>query len=139
MSANRVPRATVHRPVSGRVRVHMKYQENNRDLLRGAGPGARPAWEPPFWTVSRTAFDTVVRVLVRKYGCVAAITDGRVGNKCDTRCREARGDDCICSCAGTQHGIHHLGDNERVVGETTIVDMTIARWRRVICRSDLER
>jgi hypothetical protein len=116
--------------------VRMPYQEGNRDLLRGAGPGARPKWERPFWTVSRTAFGEVVRILVHKYGCVEVITDGGVGNKCDTRCREARGDDCICSCAGTQHGIHHLGPKERVVGETTIIDTTIVRWRRVTCSPD---
>lgn len=111
----------------------MPYRHGIRGLLREAGPGTRPAWEPPSWTVSRTALAAVVDLLAREYGCVEVITDGGVANKCDVRCRDARGDDCICSCAGTQHGVGGPGAGEIVVGETTIVDTTIARWRRVVC------
>ena len=114
----------------------MPYRAGTRDLLREAGPGTRPAWERPVWTVSRTALTAVVHVLAEAYGCIELITDGGLANKCDTRCREALGDDCVCSCAGTQHGIAHLGPREIVVGETTIVDTTISRWRRVVCRDE---
>jgi hypothetical protein len=41
--------------------------------------------------------------------------------KCDTRCREAEGAECVCSCGGQYHG----GDNTytrgwRLVGTTTL-------------------
>lgn len=125
---------SVHRPIRGRVRVRFDYRSDSRDFLRQAGPGTRPEWERPYWTVSRTAFASVVDLLLDEYGVVEVTSDGGIGNRCDTRCREATGDDCVCSCAGTQHGIAFLSERERVVGETTIVDTTIARWRRLLTR-----
>lgn len=115
--------------------MRMPFRPGNRDLLREAGEGARPAWERPVWTVSRRVFSAVVGILVEEFGCVEVITDGGLANKCDTRCRAARGDDCVCSCAGTQHGGGQLSAGEIVVAETTIVDTTTTRWRRVLCRS----
>ena len=125
---------SIHRPVRGRIQVRFPYRSDSRDFLRGAGRGTRPEWERPYWTVSRAAFASVVDLLLDEYHVVEVTTDGGVGNRCDTRCREATGDDCVCACAGTQHGIALLGPRERVVGETTIVDTTIARWRRVLRR-----
>ena|SRR5260221_6653236 len=125
---------SVHRPIRGRVRVRFDFRDDSRSFLREAGLGTRPEWERPYWTVSRAAFSSVVDLLLNEYGIVEVTTDGGVGNRCDTRCREATGDDCVCSCAGTQHGIGFLSAGERVVGETTIVDTTIVRWRRVMRR-----
>jgi hypothetical protein len=76
----------------------------------------------------------VVDHLLETFGVLEVITDGSSGNRCDTRCREAVGDECVCSCAGSQHGSSTLAAGERVVGETTIVDTNITRWRRVLRR-----
>jgi hypothetical protein len=128
-------RVAVYRPLSGRVVVHLPYREGNRDFLREAGPGVRPGWDvvSRHWTVSRSAFMAIVDLLREEFGLVEVITDGSSTERCDTRCREATGDDCVCSCAGSQHGLQTLTHGERVVGETTIVGTT-SRWRRVVVR-----
>ncbi len=127
-------RVSVYRPIRGRVEVRFPYRPDSRDLLREAGPGTRPQWDGRCWTVSRTSLATLVEHLLNEYRVLEIITDGGIGNRCDTRCREAVGDDCVCSCAGSQHGIAWLGANELVVGESTIVDTTVVRWRRVLQR-----
>lgn len=49
------------------------------------------------------------------------MTDSRVSQstKCDTRCVEAEGDDCVCSCGGMNHKGSDIGYYQ--VGETTLV------------------
>jgi hypothetical protein len=84
--------------------------------------------------VSRSALASVVELLLNEYGLIEVATDGSTGNRCDTRCREAIGDECVCACAGRMHGAAYLGPTERVVGETTVVDTAISRWRRVLVR-----
>lgn len=42
--------------------------------------------------------------------------------RCDTRCQQARGDDCVCQCAGQHHGGADYQRNWIQVGDTTLVD-----------------
>lgn len=113
----------------------MPYQLDNRDFLRDAGPGTRPEWDSTqrLWTVSRAALSSVIEQLLTVYPVVEVITDGSTANRCDTRCREATGSECVCQCAGSMHGSKWIAPNERIVGETTVVG-GVSRWRRVIHR-----
>jgi hypothetical protein len=90
-------------------------------IARFTGTNGTPALTPPL------AYE----------GPVGTSTSGPTPEDAVERCREARGDDSLCSCAGTQPGIAYLGPREIVVGETTVVDTTIWRWRRVVCRDAL--
>jgi hypothetical protein len=131
--------ATLYRPVDGRVLVWIPWdrRRSNRELLNSAGRGTNAEWDKEHgrWTVSRTAFARVLDALLDEFAKVKVVTDGRAGNRCDTRCREALGDECICQCAGRYHGSRFVASGERIVGETTIVGGgDLSRWTRIETR-----
>ncbi len=135
--------ATLYRPVDGRVLVWMPFERrrNNRELLNSAGRGTNAEWdkENRRWTVSRTAFTRVLDALLEEFGTVNVVTDGRARNRCDIRCREAVGDECVCECAGRYHGSKFVASNEQIVGETTIVgEGEFTRWTRIEARGRSE-
>ena len=109
-------------------------RKTNRALLNSAGRGTNPEWdaEGHRWTVSRAAFGRVLAALLHEFPAVKVVTDGRTRNRCDIRCREAIGDECICQCAGRYHGSRLIAAGERIVGETTIVGQgELSRWTRI--------
>lgn len=111
------PGMTVHRPVKGKLRVKMPYRPGNRRHLLNAGCRGSE-WTGTHWLVSRSRLHDLVHYLTWNFGDVEVIIDGYSTQKCDTRCVEAKGDDCVCSCAGANH---KGGGNWVQVGETTLI------------------
>jgi hypothetical protein len=56
------------------------------------------------WLVARPHFRRVVEALALRYGTVDVYVDHTVRSACGKLCREAEGDDCMCSCLGDNHG-----------------------------------
>ena len=79
--------------------------------------GTAPAWHPD----TTGHFLPLIEALKTRFGQVRVITVHCDTEKCDTRCREAEGAECVCSCGGQYHG----GDNTytrgwRLVGTTAL-------------------
>lgn len=117
---------TVYRPVKGRLRVVAPYVQGRptRRLLKGAGCRTIE-WRKPHWLVARGRLHDVVAVL-SQFWDVDVYVEGYATQKCDTRCVEAQGDECVCSCAGANHqGAAGWGWEQ--VGETTLINTEITR------------
>ena len=98
----------VRRPAQGRLEVHIPWREggNRRVIKRICGPLTRPQWDGDRkrWMIAWAHFTPLIGALKAEYGQVRVITAHCDAEKCDTRCQEARGDDCVCSCGGRFHG-----------------------------------
>jgi hypothetical protein len=56
--------------------------------------------------------------------------------QCDTRCRDAHGDDCVCQCTGENHGGTDYQRDWIQVGQTTLIALNPrTRRRHVIVRA----
>lgn len=99
-----------------------------------AHPGANRAWLRDHlgsriqaeyasgrWTVARPHLRTVVTGLAERFGAVDVYLDYLEQQKCDTRCVDARGDDCVCQCGGENHGGSDYQRDWIHVGETTLI------------------
>lgn len=75
--------------------------------------------------------DIVRAALLEDIGSVEVWQDYAATEQCDTRCREALGSSCECSCTGIHHGEQRLRPLERIVGTTTIVQTDYRRVRRL--------
>lgn len=73
------------------------------------------------WAIARPHLQHLVDGLVDRFGHVDVVLDFRTAERCDTRCRDARGDECTCSCLGENHGGAAYWRNWIEVGETTLV------------------
>lgn len=85
----------------------MPNARGNREWLRDVcGPGTRPDWDKPTrtWRVARPHFRKVISALVARHGVIAVCVDIVVTRACGSWCRDARGDECDCSCLGENHG-----------------------------------
>lgn len=120
-------RAMVYRS-HGRDRlwVRMPYASGNRAWIHEiCGSRTRPEWEAQptsAWRIARPHFRRVVDALVERFGEVDVYVDISARDRCDTRCRDAEGDDCSCSCLGDNHGGAAYWKNWIEVGETTLVE-----------------
>ncbi|MFY1673674.1 hypothetical protein ACN27G_27570 [Plantactinospora sp. WMMB334] len=115
----------IYRPMQpDRLRLGMPYHRNNRSWLKSVlGDRIQPTWvkNPGYWTLARSHFTPLVDALLERFGVVFASVEFSTTQKCDTRCREALGDDCECSCLGERHGGGLWGDGWVQVGETTLL------------------
>jgi hypothetical protein len=139
-----------HSNVSSKAFVKVPWQAGNLnrraigDAIRYRGGDRRVGtratggvdYAAPFFVFAKRGKDgdyvrRVIDALVEDMGSVEVWQDYSVTEKCDMRCREARGDWCECSCTGLHHGEDHLGPLERIVGETTIVSTEYKRTMRL--------
>lgn len=105
----------------------------NRLLPKRANLGMEPGW---VWTFNRTHASAVMESVAEEFGTVEVFADYNSMTKCDRRCREARGEDCECSCLGLQHGGGMLMAGwEILVGENTVLSGDRVRTRRVLRRA----
>lgn len=81
------------------------------------------------WHVPRIEKSLLVSTLLEDFGDVKfrlplSITISTT-TQCDTRCREAEKDECVCSCGGQYHGDNSLLDSIRrkefIVADTVII------------------
>ena len=113
-------KALVWQPHEGRLHVRVPYMLGRRSWFKSLR--IRAEWDGKSWLVNRAKFATVLDVLLDDYGTVMVIRDGYRRTICDTRCREALGPECVCSCAGEHHGEGTVGKRAVVIGETTIIE-----------------
>ncbi len=106
MNAQDIPE--VRRPAEGRLRVYIPWRDGgNRKLIKSVcGARSRPEWDGQArrWLIARAHFMPLIEALKARFGQVRVITAHCDTEKCDIRCQEARGDDCVCSCGGSFHG-----------------------------------
>jgi hypothetical protein len=126
----------------GRVWVWLPYQEGNRSWLKESlGRRIRPEWnkEARRWEIARNHFRPLVVALAEKFGAVDVYLEFSTTERCGTRCHEAVGDDCTCSCLGLNHaGAAYMGDWLQV-GETTLARPGVKRVRLLVRRENVQR
>jgi hypothetical protein len=105
-------------------------------MLRNLFPGVQIEYDKDdsSWRINRQRFFEVARELAHHYGKAGVAAQFKATQKCDTRCREASGEECVCSCGYQYHGLENFGfmDGWILVGETTLVkyseDIIEKRW-----------
>lgn len=112
-------------PVRGRACIDMPYRADNRAWLKTVcGRLTRPEWNKTTgrWEVARNHAIDLLEPLTERFGVLDLVRYGAARVKCDTRCWDATGQDCTCSCAGVNHG----GGNDLAdwiqVGDTTLIE-----------------
>lgn len=125
----------VWRPVEGRIIVRMPYAKGNRAWLHDTlGARIRPEWDKPnqCWWVARHHFGAVVEAMARKLGRIDVYLEFRGLDRCDTRCKRARGRECDCQCLGKHHGVGGITHGWKMVGDTTEVKSTGLKTRHIV-------
>lgn len=107
----------------------MPYAPDNRKWLKRTLDSRIPVdWVDGAWEVARHHLWTVVEALADRFGEVEAILDFRTTERCDIRCVEAVGDECVCACAGMDHGgLSDVMKDWMEVGDTTLISTDIKR------------
>ncbi len=132
----------VERPLTGRLRLwRLPYQDgSNRGWLKDQlGDRIRPDWvqgHPGHWEIARTHLLPLLEALVGRYGQVEVWLEFSLTQKCDKRCRDAVGEECVCSCLGTNHG-GIWGRRWFEVGDTTLISPEVQRVRGVVTAETL--
>lgn len=103
--------ASIVRPVSGKLRIELPYQPAgaNYDLLkRVCGERTRPKWAGRYFVVARQHLAKLIERLPNELGTdVKLIMHGATQTLCVSACWAANPAtywECVCSCAGTNHG-----------------------------------
>lgn len=138
--------ASVVRPISGRIEVRVPYREGRRHWFKQiCGKRTRPDWMGDHWKVARIYYALIVNALVHEYGKVDVYEDHDKTQKCDTRCQNAWGDDCVCSCLGQNHGIgagaegdYFFKNKWLLVGETMLIQHITSRAHYVVTPGDFK-
>lgn len=108
--------AQIVRPVRGRVQVRLPYRPHgaNYNLLHDiCGEQTRPKWrsERGVFEVAREHLGKLIDELPNAIGRpVEVVLHGVTQTKCVSACWAARIDtrwECVCSCAGANHGSGH--------------------------------
>jgi hypothetical protein len=115
-------------PYSGGTnRAWLQAELGRRIDLRYVGEGQ--------WEITRPHLRTLVEACAARFGELEVVLDFRTRDRCDTRCQEAVGDDCVCSCLGENHGGAAYWKRWIPVGETALIsDGQIVR-RRLLARA----
>ena len=132
-----ISKAVVYRPVRGKLGTVFPYQAGNRAWIKETlgsripvarvqgGYGCectRAPGEMGHWEVARHHLWGLAEALVDRYGEVHVFMDFSRRERCDVRCVEAAGDECVCACGGANHrGLATRMDGWIEVGETTLV------------------
>jgi hypothetical protein len=128
--------------VKGRIVIKMPYDPadpggNRRWLHAHLGRRIKPQYAGGKWMIARPHLRHVVSGLAERFGFVHVYLDFLENRRCDTRCQEATGDDCVCQCAGENHGGADYQRAWMQVGETTLIDPDPpVRRRHTIVRRD---
>lgn len=145
--------ALIRRPLRGRIEVRglrapRGNEPPNKQMFKtAAGKAIRPTWidAPPgspgwagYWTISRQHLTVVAEAVAIRDGLVNVEMHYSTTEQCDRRCKNAKGDDCTCSCEGKNHGD---GDHASwtPVGDTTLVKSSGTRIAtRQLTRAEAE-
>jgi hypothetical protein len=108
--------ARIVRPVRGKLHVTLPYQPGgaNYGVLKAiCGGRTRPEWnrEHRYFEVAREHLAKLIHQLPNAIGQrVEVVLHGATQTKCVSACWAANPDtrwDCVCSCAGSNHGTGH--------------------------------
>jgi hypothetical protein len=122
--------------VRGRIVVKMPYDRaepgaNRRWLHAYLGRRIRPKYVGAGkWEIARQHLKHVVEGLAERFGLVNVHLDYLENQRCDVRCQEATGDDCVCQCAGENHGGSAYQRDWIQVGDTTLINRRPRTMRR---------
>jgi hypothetical protein len=95
-------------------------------LLQAARPkGRQPEWLDRYkgWEVAQDWFSELVDYILGKYPKLYIIQPYREQEKCASRCMNAQGHECQCSCMGANHGAGGPG-----AGWFEVSDTFATRW-----------
>lgn len=73
------------------------------------------------WEIARDHLRHVIVGLAERFGHVNVHLEYLENQRCDTRCVNAHGDDCVCQCGGENHGGMDYARDWMQVGDTTLV------------------
>jgi hypothetical protein len=120
----------------------MPYQDGSNRLwiLAELGDRMRPDWNTAakHGEIARTHLRTLVESMTMKFGEIDVYLEFSTRQRCDVRCRDAHGDDCVCSCMGENHGGAAYWRHWTLVSDTTLVsnaDIQVRQYR--VRRSDV--
>jgi hypothetical protein len=120
----------------------MPFDTRNRHWLKeNLGSHSRSEWNKSArrWEIARNHLRVLVFALAEKYSAVDVYLEFSTTERCNTRCQEATGDDCECSCLGANHaGAAYMASWLRV-GETTLVRPGVKRMHLLVRREDVQR
>lgn len=125
----------VWRPVAGRLLLKIPYSKTNRVWLKETlGDRIRPEWNKGErrWEIARNHFGPVVEALAKRLGRIDVYIDFSCTERCDTRCKNARGRECNCQCLGRHHGRDGITHGWKVVGDTMEVRSTGIQQRHLV-------
>lgn len=128
-------------PNQGRFYLHAPWLgESSRSWIKEAcGSGTRPEWvrgkpvtmlpTDSHWEIARSHLNRVIEGALKRYETVIVYRMVASQVRCDLRCVEARGHDCVCSCGGR----NHRGTTEgfTLVSDTTLAGTGSSRWTRM--------
>ena len=123
-----------------RLLVCLDYRPGNRQWLRDT-LGCQPRRNPTTrrWEIARVHFRRLVEEIALAYGSVDVDVEFSTSERCDKRCREARGDDCSCSCMGENHGGAAYLKYWLEVGDSTLIAPGQRRRQFRVTRADVLR
>ncbi|MFE0472485.1 hypothetical protein ACFW2V_12815 [Streptomyces sp. NPDC058947] len=130
-----MPQYWVGRPVAGRIAIRLPYARTNRAWLKETlGARIRPDWDKSnrCWWVARNHFSAVVEAIAKRLGRIDVYIDFRGIDKCDTRCKNAKGRECDCQCLGKYHGEGGITHGWKLVGDTTEIKSTGIKRRHIV-------
>lgn len=116
-------------PTKGQLHIRMPFALDNRKWLKQTlGNRVHVERDGPYWKIARHHLWGLVDAMAHRYGEVDVILDFRTTERCDTRCTQATSDECVCACAGANHG--GLADALKdwlEVGDSTLISTSIER------------
>jgi hypothetical protein len=116
-------------------------RENWFKIRDWVGKKVRYEWddEAQSWRMARKYAWTVVKAMsTSEPWNIEVLWQTVVGTeKCDTRCREAQLEECVCQCAGVHHMELYWRSPWALVGDTTLIKPGDRVWLRRVVLSDL--
>jgi len=127
----------VRRPAEGRMQIATPWRPGGSRVVIKAACGARnrPEWDGrrKCWLVPRRYLLPVIEALQAMYGQVRVVTCHRDADRCDIRCLQARGTECVCSCGGRNHGgLNSYTAGWRPVGTVAPGETKWSEWRWIV-------
>lgn len=124
-------------PTSGRIALRIPFAPANRYWIKEVcGIRSRPEWIREampysetlnYWSIARAQQEVVIHACAERFGSVTVVRQVSERTICDTRCVDAVGVDCVCSCGGLNHGGSEASYAR--VGTTTLVQRGESSWR----------
>lgn len=131
-------------PPSGQVQLRTQWRKDNREWVKSlSARKIRLAWvkrpmtylgDHGYWSVSRDHLAELILGCVSRYETVDVWRKASRNVRCDVRCVNARGPECVCSCGGANHRGSTSG--YRIVSDSTLVSSDPSWVCVTYCRGD---